>query len=142
LVIEKRIPRNAAIGCLPDTSSYGAEVKGVGLSWHAGDGKDASSAEGANEAPLHAAVGFGIDLGRALLGGGKARGETQDEKRQKNKELSTRVHTHLREAALSRCILSPKVREEGHKVNDLAKELGQADGASTLGAHLAKYRSY
>src|SRR5580700_6250939 len=62
LLIEQRIPRDAAIRRFPDTAADRAEIIGVRLAGNTGDGDNAAAAEWADESPLHAVVGFGIDL--------------------------------------------------------------------------------
>ena len=62
LLVEEWIPGDAAVGCFPDAAAHRAEIIGVRLAGNARDSDGAAAAEGSNEAPLHAAVGFGIDL--------------------------------------------------------------------------------
>ncbi len=70
LLIEERVPGDAAVGGFPDAAGDRAEVVGVRLAGDAGDGDGAAAAEGADEAPLHAAIRLGIDLRGGLLGVG------------------------------------------------------------------------
>ena len=67
LLIEERIPGIAAVGGFPDAAGDRAEIVGVRLAGHTRNGQGAAAAERADEAPLHSAIGFGIDgVGRLL----------------------------------------------------------------------------
>src|SRR5258708_33748724 len=51
LLLEKRIPGNAAVGGFPNTAGNPAKIVSVRLTRHAGDGKRAASAKRAHKAP-------------------------------------------------------------------------------------------
>jgi len=94
LLIEKWIPGNAAVGRFPDASADCAEIIGVWLAGYARDSDRAAATERADEAPLHGAVRFGIDLLRA----NNERG-TEDEGADTEKVydgLAKRFHANLR----------------------------------------------
>src|SRR5438445_13819149 len=55
LLVEDRLPHTSAVGRLPHTAGYRAEVIDIGLAGDAGHCQHASAAEGANGAPAHSA---------------------------------------------------------------------------------------
>src|SRR5207253_3021333 len=62
LLIEERIPADAAIGGFPDASAGRAKVVGVRLARHPGHRQHAAATERPNKTPLHTAIGFRINL--------------------------------------------------------------------------------
>ena len=54
------VPGMTCVSGFPDASAGGAHVKGVGFRWHAGDGGDAASAEGADHAVAQAGPELGV----------------------------------------------------------------------------------
>ncbi len=62
LLVKERIPGDATVGCFPDAAADCAEIIGVRLAGNACNRYGAAAPERADESPLHAAVGFRIDL--------------------------------------------------------------------------------
>ncbi len=61
LLLEERIPSVASVSGFPNASADSTKIESVGLAGDACDSQRASATEGADEAPFHAAVSFGID---------------------------------------------------------------------------------
>src|SRR6059036_1518092 len=68
LLVEKRIPGNAAVRGFPNAAGNRAKIIGIRLARHTGHGKGAPAAKGPDEAPLHSAVSFRVNLRGVLLG--------------------------------------------------------------------------
>lgn len=66
-LVPERVPVESTVGCLPHASGNSAKVIRVILSGDTGDGEHAASAEGADQAILHA---FEWSFGRLRLGRG------------------------------------------------------------------------
>ncbi len=103
MLVEERIPGEAAVGGFPDATADCAEIVGVGLAGDARDCDGTAATEWADEAPFHAAVRFGIDrIGdRRAVNLLRSKYETNGENENAGKEeifdrLAKRFHTNLR----------------------------------------------
>src|SRR5260370_1319280 len=61
LLLEERIPGVASVSGFPNASADSTKIESVRLAGDSSDGQRASAPKGTDEAPLHAAVGLGID---------------------------------------------------------------------------------
>src|SRR6267378_4537490 len=95
LLVEERIPRDAAVRGFPNATGHGAKVIGIRLAGDAGDGQDASPAKGTDQAPFHAGVRFRINGrgGSRTAGLLRANGDRyqKEENKSRKKELGKAV---------------------------------------------------
>src|SRR6266404_2595433 len=103
LLLEERVPRDAAVRRFPDAAGDGAKVIGIGLARNSGDRQDPPAAKGTDQAPLHAGVGFRIDgrggSGTAGLLRANGTGGQEVENKRRNTEANKaarRIHKNLR----------------------------------------------
>src|SRR5437016_13091716 len=97
LLVEKRIPGNAAVSGFPNAAGNRAEIIRVRLARHSGYGKRTATTERADEAPFHSAVSLRVDLRGVLLGVDKDWNYEHQEANKQNEidGLARRFHTHL-----------------------------------------------
>ena len=71
LLVEERIPGDAAVGGFPDAAGDRAKIIGVWLAGYADDSQDPAATKRTDQAPLHAGVRFWINGigGRRSVGG-------------------------------------------------------------------------
>src|SRR5580692_11448382 len=91
LLVEERIPGDAAISGLPDAAGDRAKIISVRLAGYADDGQGAATTERTKQAPLHAGVGFWIDGGSSGRVGGLLRVNSTENQKQEDESRNKKT---------------------------------------------------